>query len=36
MKKQVILFGVTAVAGMLAMTMPVNAAKKAKGTGFSL
>ena len=36
MKKQVILFGVTAVAGMLAVTMPVNAAKKAKGTGFSL
>lgn len=36
MKRQVILFGVTAVAGMLAVTMPVNAAKKAKGTGFSL
>ena len=36
MKKQVILFGVTAVVGMLAVTMPVNAAKKAKGTGFNL
>ena len=36
MKRQVILFGVTAVVGMLAVTMPVNAAKKAKGTGFNL